>query len=150
MAEFPLTDATDATEATESRAPSRWRSIAARVLRLVVLFVVLLGLGLTAATLALFYPYVRDDLRIDGIVRTVALDWRDFGRSKADERLRFEFASQSIGRHATPADCVLDDADGTKTVRCEWVVTFRVGDTIWPMDFGSAVRVLPNGDVAGL
>lgn len=139
----PVTEVT-----VEAPVPGRFKRVIGRLFRLAAVFAGLLGVGLTAAAIALVYPYVRDDLAIDGIVRSVALDWRDFGRAKADERLRYEFAAQSIGRHTSPADCMLEETPRGREVACRWSVHLRFGSEIHlPLAFSSEARVLPNGDL---
>jgi hypothetical protein len=136
------------TAAPDASPPAGWRRTVVRVVRLTALFFGLLLLGLGAAAVALVYPYVRDDLRIDGIVRMVALDWRDFGRARAEERLRYEFAAQGVGRHARPDDCRLVDEDDIRRVRCTWAVDIRVGSRALPLGFSSDIQVLPTGDLS--
>ncbi|MCB9669333.1 MAG: hypothetical protein H6734_07675 [Alphaproteobacteria bacterium] len=127
--------------------PAPRRSFVGRLLRWVALFVILLGIGLVSAAAAFLYPYVRDDFRIDGIVRVVALDWRDFGRARADERLRFEFADQHIGRHTSPADCALEAVGEARTVRCAWTVMLKVAGRDVPLAFDSTATIDPHGDL---
>lgn len=122
-------------------------SLLGRLVRLLGLFLVLLVIGLTAAAGALLYPYLRDDLVIDGIVRVVALDWRDFGRARAEERLRFEFDRQEIGAHASAADCTFLEKDGARTVVCAWEVEVRVAGRTLTLPFGSRAAVDASGDL---
>ncbi len=118
-----------------------------RIVRWVALSSGLLAIGVSAAGGTLLYPYLRDDLRIDGIVRVVALDWRDFGRARADERLRYEFAAQNIGRHTSPADCTLEPDGAERVVRCAWEVEIRLLGEPLPLGFVSEARIGPDGEL---
>ena len=118
-----------------------------RLLRMVGIFLVLLTVGVGTAVAALLYPYVRDDLRLDGIVRVVALDWRDFGPAKADERLRFEFDRQAIGPHTSPADCRLREAGEGREVACAWTVEIRAAGRTLPLTFHSRATLDADGEL---
>jgi hypothetical protein len=70
-------------------------------------------------------PLVRADYALDQAVRAVALDWRDFGRERAEERLALEMAAPSVASRVRPGACSL--VEGTpRAVRCQWGVTLQV------------------------
>jgi len=113
-----------------------------------------IGLAVVAtpvvAALVLVGPYLRDDRRLDRVVRVVALDWRDFGREAAITRLQYELDHQHIGMEVRDDDCALDEPEpGVKEVRCAWHVDVTVPLTSWtlPLDFGSDARIQSDGDL---
>jgi hypothetical protein len=111
-----------------------------------------LGVGALAAValpLAVVGPYVRDDLRLDRIVRAVALDWRDFGEARARERLEYELDHQGIGPWVEDDDCALREEVGDLTVGCAWGVALPVPFTelVVPVRFSSDARIEPGGDL---
>jgi hypothetical protein len=115
-----------------------------------------LGVGLLAGAaaavllpVAVIAPYLRDDLRLDRIVRAVALDWRDFGEQRARERLEYELDHQQIGAWVADDDCALAEGDGARTVRCAWGVTVSVPFTelVVPLSFASEAVVDRSGDL---
>lgn len=108
--------------------------------------------GVTAALALLFgaavpfVPLLRADHALDQAVRAVALDWRDFGEERADERLRLELAQPPVTGRIGRDDCELLDGD-TRVVRCAWRVVFRVPlvERRLHLDFGSEATVTPEG-----
>jgi len=99
---------------------------------------------------ALIGPLLRDDRHLDHIVRATALDWRDFGREKAVERLQYELDHQRIGLQVSDADCALDEPEeGTKRVRCAWVGDVQVPlvGRSFPLSFESEATIGPDGDL---
>ena len=95
-------------------------------------------------------PYVRDDLVLDGIVRAVALDWRDFGEDKARSRLEYELDHRGIGLHVRDDDCELRTGpEGDRHVTCEWTVQLSVPglDAPLPLSFASEGTVTAAGDL---
>ncbi|MCB9678406.1 MAG: hypothetical protein H6737_25115 [Alphaproteobacteria bacterium] len=120
-----------------------------RVLRGVVAVLGLLCVGAIAGGGALVYPYVRDDLALDRVVRAVALEWRDFGREKATEKLRFELEREEVGAAVGPDACTLDEAGGVKRVACQWAVRIAlpIGGSV-PLSFASVAEIDPStGDL---
>ena len=96
----------------------------------------------------LLFPVVQDDVRLDRIVGAVALDWRDFGKDKAVNRLQYELDSQGID-YLGDEDCSLFEEEGSKVVHCEWGVPLGVPgfrDAL-QLSFVSDARVLSNGDL---
>ena len=99
---------------------------------------------------ALIGPLLRDDRRLDHIVRATALDWRDFGREKAVLRLQYELDHQRIGLQVSDADCGLDEPEpGTRRVRCAWVGEVQVPliGKSFPLAFESEATIGPDGDL---
>ena len=112
------------------------------------LFVVVgIGLAVVAGALSVVWPYVRDDLLLDRTVRSVALDWRDFGRAKAQARLEYELDHLDIGMHVRDEDCGL--VDERREVRCEWSAAIEIPATDWvlPLRFRSVVRLDEGGSL---
>ncbi|MEZ4323164.1 MAG: hypothetical protein R3F61_37205 [Myxococcota bacterium] len=119
-----------------------------RVLRGAVAVLALLGVGVAAGGGALVYPYVRDDMALDRVVRAVALEWRDFGRERALDKLRFEIDQQGVGSAVGPDACTLDDSSGSKRVECVWAVRIALpaGASV-PLTFRSLAEVDASGDL---
>lgn len=120
--------------------------------RLLAGLVALLGIASLATVVGggvLLYPYVRDDMRLDWIVRAVALDWRDFGFERAAQRLEIELTDQAIGTHVGRDACGFRrEDDGTRIVRCRWgIVVNAPGGFDFPIDFESVAIVDPGGDL---
>lgn len=93
------------------------------------------------------WPFLRDDLVLDRIVLAVALDWRDFGREKAQARLEYELDHQRIGLQVTDEDCALVEEDRIRRVECAWTGTARLplfGIAV-PLSFRSAAELSPDG-----
>jgi hypothetical protein len=113
----------------------------------------LIGLGLLALAAAsvpasIVLPLVRDDLALDRIVVAVALDWRDFGATTAQQRLQYELDHHAIGSHVGDDDCALSvEADRVRRVHCQWRVQVKlIGmEEPYPMEFMSTARVDRNG-----
>jgi len=119
---------------------------------------ILIGMGaLLVAALAvaaagagvLFGPYFLQDRALDGAVVVAALDWRDFGRDVATERLQLELDKRGIGRQVQDEDCVFSQDGDERTVRCAWRVAVQVPLAGWvvPMAFTSEARIDPAGDL---
>ncbi len=108
------------------------------------------GLVVAVAVTAVVGPYLRDDWVLDGIVRAVALDWRDFGPVKARERLQYELDHQGIGTHVRDDSCALTPLrDGARAVRCNWRVRISIPivERSIPMSFSSEAIVAGDGDL---
>ena len=105
----------------------------------VALAVVLVG-GLLAAV---FGPYVMDDLALDRIAHAVVLDWRDFGRDKAVERLQHELDRQAIGMHVQDESCAFEETETELAVRCHWSTQIAIPGTAFtlPLEFASEASV---------
>jgi len=108
------------------------------------------GLLLVLGATSLVWPFARDDLHLDRAVRSVALDWRDFGRSKAQARLEYELDHLDIGMQVRDEDCGLFESEEEGlAVRCEWSAVVQVPGTGWslPLSFGSEARIDPSGSL---
>ena len=107
------------------------------VLLLVVVFLAAVG------------PWIRDDMRLDWIVRAVALDWRDQGEQAARTRLQYELDHQGIGIWVADEDCEFRDEPPLRTVQCRWTATLHVPTTARsiPLPFESVAVVTANGDI---
>ena len=94
-------------------------------------------------------PYVRDDLVLDRVVRAVALDWRDFGREAALERLQYELDHQGIGLQVGDDDCALEETGSGRRVACSWSVELGVpaSERSVPLAFSSVAMVTEDGDL---
>jgi hypothetical protein len=104
----------------------------------------LAGAILTALVpLGVVSPYLRDDYVLEGVVRAVALDWRDFGREEAEARLEYELDHQGIGLWVGDDDCRLEVAGAVRRVTCAWRAEVRVplADVIVPLAFRSTAGV---------
>jgi hypothetical protein len=134
------------TPPADSPRPARsWRPV----------WLALLAIGASAvaipiiAALILVGPYVRDDWRLDHVVRAVALDWRDFGRDKAKERLQYELDRQGIGEQVGDDTCTFAEAKGARVIDCEWTVDIHVPGikAAMPLSFGSTATITASGDL---
>jgi len=119
---------------------SRWRVAALGGVAAVV--ALLLGASLP------LLPLVRTDWALDNLVRAVALDWRDFGRRRAEERLQLEIAEQGLDRWVGAEACAWTDGE-QRVIHCTWgthlavpLVRRRV-----PLDFESRAVVTAEGDL---
>jgi hypothetical protein len=98
---------------------------------------------------SLVAPMFADDWKLDGAVRAVALDWRDFGEEEARVRMQYELDHRRIGLQVSDDDCALTETATERTVRCAWDVDVHVplvGVDI-PLAFSSEATVTPDGDV---
>lgn len=110
--------------------------------------------ALGAALGALVWPYFRDDRALDDVVRVAALDWRDFGREKAETRLKYEIDAQGVGLWVGDDSCAFVDgpplATGEREIRCAWQVFVLIpglsGRGV-PLSFTSVARIAADGDV---
>lgn len=95
------------------------------------------------------YPYLRDDRSLDLIVRVVALDWRDFGESRARSRLEYELDHAGIGGWVKDDDCRFEREAEDRIVRCGWGVELPVPwlDVVLPLSFASEARIDSEGDL---
>ncbi|MCO4744460.1 MAG: hypothetical protein KC912_06725 [Proteobacteria bacterium] len=115
----------------------RWVALATAVVLLIA----------SAALFGPLVPYVVDDVRLDGIVRAVALDWRDFGEDEARERLQYELDAQGIDAAVGDESCALNELDGGREVRCEWTVDAKVIWGVLPLSFHSIATMDAEGDL---
>ena len=113
---------------------------------------ILLGMlaGVLVAVLipvAWVFPYFRDDYVLDGVVRAVALDWRDFGREKAQARLEYELDARGVGLWVGDDDCRLETGQGADRVLCEWGVELQVpiAEVALPLAFRSVASIDGEG-----
>lgn len=95
------------------------------------------------ALIAVLLPPYLEDRALDRIVEVVALDWRDFGRTRADQRLQAELAASSLVEQGRSADCHLEVEGEGRTVSCRWQARLVVPG--FGVDLG-----LPFGSVARL
>jgi hypothetical protein len=133
---------------TPGETPGR-RSWVGRVFRALLGLLALVLIASVAGTGALLYPYVRDDAKLDHMVRAVALDWRDFGFRKAGERMEYELAHQGIASDHVEKDCRFSkEDDGSRVVSCTWGVVIN-GPGGWkvPVDFESRAELDPSGEL---
>lgn len=132
--------------------PTRWQRLARGLARWSMRSAVVAGLLVATpglATGAVLFPYVMDDMILDRAVRAVALDWRDFGRSRAEQRLAYELDHQGIGLQVGDRDCALDEQEGTRIVECAWSASFRISgmDRDLTLPFRSRAVMTPSGDL---
>ena len=114
------------------------------------------GLGLVGFTLVaglILYPLfrpIRDDWVLDGELMAVALDWRDFGEDKAEQRLEWLLSHRHLQQSVNKEDCEFSrDEQTKKVVSCRWeteVVWPIVGWTL-PMEFQSQAAIDPQGEL---
>ena len=116
----------------------------------VSLAISLLFFAAVVSMVVVVVPFVRDDLVLDQIVVAVALDWRDFGKASATERLQFELDNRSIGMSVGDEHCVLEETQsGLKRVQCHWQVEIAVPgveDRI-PLKFSSKAEIDEEGSL---
>ncbi len=120
----------------------RWTGRALVALAIVVLTPIV-------ASAALVSPFLADDVRLDRVVRAVALDWRDFGEEQARSRLEFELDHQGIGLQVGDDDCTLIEEEGWRRVDCTWVTEMAVPGRADPvlLPFASRAAISPEGDL---
>ena len=121
----------------------RWMRIVAGIIA-GGLLTVALGAG------AWVYPWIRDDVLLDWVVKAVALDWRDFGADAAHARLQYELDHQGIGLQVADSDCHLTELDGgARQVSCAWAVSLDVPGTqaSWPLAFESVAVIDESGQL---
>ncbi len=94
-------------------------------------------------------PLVLDDLALDRVVQAVALEWRDFGRERAWERLQYELDHKAVGMQVADEDCALKSRGENKVVECAWSAEVRLPGTRWAptLSFTSRAVVMPDGDL---
>ena len=104
---------------------------------------VLLGAALPLA------PLLAADYALDGIVRAVALDVRDFGVDKGRERLSYELAAQGLEGRVGPEQCRVEQQSDGIEVACAWEVVLEVPlvERRVPLPFRSEARVSSSGDL---
>ena len=131
----------------EAPAPSRLASWARGFVRGTAWAIGLGAVVVGAAVGAWVGPFLRDDAKLDWIVRVVALDWRDFGEDKARSRLQFELDRQRIGLQVRDEDCALVEEGEVRGVRCAWTAELRVpfSEMSVPLGFSSAAEVGGDG-----
>ena len=133
---------------TDALPPRSRRSV---ILRQVGLGALVTAVALVVGAAIPFGALVRDDYVLDHVVRAVALDVRDFGVDKGQERLRFELAAQGLEDHVRPEDCSIEQGEGGIDVRCAWEVVLDVAVVRRrvPIRFASVAHVTPSGDLEG-
>lgn len=90
---------------------------------------------------AAVWPAVRLQMGLDRAVRSVALDWRDFGRQPAEDRLQVELAR--LG--AQGARCGFLEADDGRAVQCAAEVKLGFGAATVPVR--ALGRIGADGDL---
>ncbi len=110
--------------------------------------VAVLAMAALGAVVALFSPVFLDDRALDRTVAVVALDWRDFGREKAHERLLLELDKNRIGPWVRDSDCALLREAELRIVACSWdtVVHIPLIDTRVPLNFESSAAIDNTGE----
>jgi hypothetical protein len=97
-----------------------WRQRARRARWRQVRRGVVIGVCLTAVIpIAALTPYLRQDRSLDRVVAAVALDWRDFGRESAEQRLQTEMLAAGLEDHLRAGACVLEEVP-ERRVHCTW------------------------------
>lgn len=109
--------------------------------------VAVFAMAALGAAVALFAPVLLDDRALDRIVAVVALDWRDFGRDMAHERLLLELDKNGIGPWVRDSDCHLTTEAGLRIVSCQWdtVVVVPLIDSRVPLNFESSAAIDNTG-----
>lgn len=108
----------------------------------------LAAVGFLAGGGALLYPYLRADLTLDRVVRGVALEWRDFGRDRALEKLQFEVDQARVPGVIGEDACALQESDGSRRVACEWAVQIALpGGRSVPLSFESVAEIDAAGEL---
>ena len=86
---------------------------------------------------------------MDGEVLAVVMDWRDFGRNKAESRLEWIIRSRDLEGALSVEDCVLKEGDeGGRSVTCAW--TFDVNVPLYgvvPLNLESSAMVDALGEI---
>ena len=114
-----------------------------------LLYVTLLVPGAVLLVVSwLIGPYTLDDQQLDAIVMAVALDWRDFGLERAEERLQYELDRQ-VGLQVGDDACKLSEDDVGKHVSCAWSVRVPLPGAarVIPLYFASAATITADGDL---
>ena len=116
----------------------------------------IIGGGLTVSVLTLaillLWPFagpLRADWTLDGDLMAVVMDWRDFGRNKAETRLGWVLRQRGLERYLTTDACVFNGTDqGVKSITCAWFTTVDV-PLYGPVDLHlqSYARVDESGEV---
>jgi hypothetical protein len=94
-------------------------------------------------------PFFLDDRRLDGIVRVVALDWRDFGEERARARLEAELDQRGVGSQVRDESCTFATEGSERVVHCDWTVFVEVPilTRTYPLSFTSVARITEGGDL---
>ena len=118
------------------------------VLRLVGTLVLALVV-LLAIPVWVLAPFFLDDRRLDGIVRVVALDWRDFGEERARARLEAELDQRGVGSQVRDESCTFATEGTERVVHCDWTVFVEVPilARTYPLSFTSVARITEGGDL---
>jgi hypothetical protein len=130
--------------------PSRWATLVNRKMLQRAALGMLAGTAVAVAVpVGWFYPYLRDDRSLDLIVRVVALDWRDFGESRARWRLQYELDHAGIGGWVQDDDCAFVSEQDQRIVRCRWGVEVEVpgANVVLPLSFSSEAHLDSNGEL---
>ena len=113
----------------------------------------LVGAGLSCLVISVlfsapFYPPFRKGWVMDDVVAVVALDWRDFGRLKAEERLLFELEQRDLPG-TMESYCQLKEESRSRIVQCAWqeLVVLPVVSSVVPLSFDSIAIVKPEGEL---
>ncbi len=90
--------------------------------------------------------HVRDRWAIVAVAVAAALDWRDFGRDRALQRLQFGLDRARVAV-VRDEDCELVASTGIREVRCAWSVAVHVPfvDRPWVIDFSARAAIDRQG-----
>ena len=97
----------------------------------------------------LFRP-IRDDWVLDGELMAVALDWRDFGDDKAEQRLDWVLSHRHLQQSVNKEDCeFIRDEQTKKVVSCRWQteVVWPIVSWTLPLEFQSEAAIDPQGEL---
>lgn len=105
-----------------------------------------LVLGALAAGAGWAGPSVADQVKLDWIVRAVALDWRDFGHERGYERLQYELDRRAVSLHISEEQCALRPLpEGHREVRCDWQAVLPL-PFFEPLVFARSARAVVDPD----
>jgi len=87
---------------------------------------------------------------MDGEVLGIAMDWRDFGRSKAVERIAWVIENRQLQGSLSSEDCELTEATNKlRQIKCMWSVEVKWPflDWVWPLEFEANASINGDGEV---
>ncbi len=114
-----------------------------RLARGVAWFLAASASSFVVALAVLVWPAVRLQMTLDKVVRTVALDWRDFGRERAEERLAVEFGRIGVdGRR-----CSFVEEDAVRSVVCGLDIPVALGSWVVNLPVGATAALGPGGEI---
>jgi hypothetical protein len=139
----------DESIAEEAAPRSRWLATLGRWTARALVIAAFLALTPMVAGAAMLSPFLKDDVKLDRVVRAVALDWRDFGRAAAQSRLEYELDHQGIGLQVGDDDCALSEEEGIRRVSCRWQTAVELPGLAEPvaLPFTSVAEISPEGEL---